>query len=235
MAPRHLLVVEDEEFVLGLLSAYLEKEGFRVSRAATGGEMLALLDRTSIDAILLDLNLPDEDGLTLARKVRARSSVPIVVLTSRAARDDRLSALQVGADDYLVKPVDPEELVLRVRNLLHRAGAEHGHGPRGDGIIEFHGWRLGLTGRSLTAPDDSDVPLTAAEFNLLAALVRAPGRVLSRAHLLDAVSRAENAPSERLIDVLVSRLRHKIELDRHHPRIILTVAGHGYKLNADSR
>ncbi|HYD30942.1 MAG TPA: response regulator transcription factor [Azospirillaceae bacterium] len=228
----HLLVVEDEEIVLKLLAAYLEKENFRITRASTGREMMAVLDHKVVHAILLDLNLPDEDGLALARIVRARSTVPIVVLTARTSRDDRLAALRIGVDDYLQKPVDPEELSLRLQNLLTRMSASRGLEPTGRlrGMIEFSGWRFDTSGRTLLSPDDRDVPLTPAEFNLLSALALAPGRVLSRSFLLDAVARTESSPSERLIDVLVSRLRQKIEPDRTNPRIILTVPGHGYKL-----
>ena len=228
MAPApHLLIVEDEEFVLNLLAAYLEKEGFRISCATTGASMMAQLSRTTFDAILLDLNLPDEDGLALARMVRVRSTVPIFVLTARMARDDRLSALQIGADDYLTKPVDPEELVLRLRNRL-RLG-DSAPAALNDSDIVFNHWRLSPSGHSLTAPDGSDVALTPAEFNLLLALARAPGRALSRAHLLDAISRSVETPSERLIDVLISRLRQKIEADRSNPHLITTVSGVGYK------
>ena len=116
----HLLIVEDDEFVQQLLAAYLQNEGFKVSLAASGGEMLAILDKEPIHLVLLDLGLPDEDGLTLARQIRARSSLPIIVLTARKQRDDRLAALELGADDYVTKPCDPQELALRARNLLSR-------------------------------------------------------------------------------------------------------------------
>ena len=119
---KHLLIVEDDELVQSLLAAYMQNEGFKVSLATTGKEMLACLDSEPIDLILLDLGLPDEDGLVLARQVRARSSLPIIVVTARKEQKDRLAALEIGADDYLTKPFDPEELVLRVRNLLGRAG-----------------------------------------------------------------------------------------------------------------
>jgi len=124
---KHLLIVEDDELVQSLLAAYMQNEGFKVSLATTGKEILACLDSEPIDLILLDLGLPDEDGLVLARQVRARSSIPIIVVTARKDQKDRLAALEIGADDYLTKPFDPEELVLRIRNLLGRAG-EGGHG-----------------------------------------------------------------------------------------------------------
>lgn len=228
--------MEDEAFVLGLLSAYLEKEGFRVSQAASGAEMMAIFSRCPVDAILLDLNLPDEDGLALARMVRAHSSIPLIVLNSRTGREDRLAALESGADDYLAKPVDPTDLVSRVRNRLNRCTTLPPPSAKQDeNGLTFAGWRLLPARRALVGPIGDPVPLSPAEFNLLAALVQAAGRVLSRHHLLDAVSGVGSAPSERMIDVLISRLRQKIEIDRRSPRMIVTVVGHGYKLDVPVR
>ncbi|MCH7486185.1 MAG: response regulator transcription factor [Proteobacteria bacterium] len=231
MKKHHLLSGEDDEMVQGLLAAFLESEGFRVSLASTGKEMLALLDREEVSLILLDLGLPDEDGLALARQVRARSSLPIIVLTARKGRDDRLLALELGVDDYLTKPADPRELLLRVRNVLGRASADGGgRGPAGGTrLVEFGGWTVDVSARALTDPDGRDVSLTRAEFNLLAALTKAPNRVLSRDFLLDAISRDADSPSQRMIDVLVSRLRKKIEADPKKPEWIVTVPGCGYK------
>ena len=231
---QHLLIVEDDEFVQSLLAAYLEKEGFRVSVATTGKEMLGLLNGEPIDLVLLDLTLPDEDGLTLARQVRARSRIPIIVLTARQGRDDRITALEIGADDYLNKPVDPEELVLRIRNLLDRSdseGSAHAHTGQS---VRFADFVLDLSGHTLHRMEGPEIPLTNAEFNLLAALVNAPNRVLTRSFLLDAISTDEDGPSERVIDVLVSRLRKKIEDDPRKPRIILTVVGSGYKFGIEA-
>ena len=227
----HLLIVEDDELVQALLAAYLKAEGFKVSYAGTGKEMLAILNTEAIDLILLDLGLPDEDGLTLTRQVRARSSLPIVVITARKGREDRLAALELGADDYLTKPFDPEELVLRVQNLLGRSRGD-GAGEvaaRNNSAIEFDGWKIDLGGRTITHPSGSDIMLTNAEFNLFAALAKAPNRVLSRDFLLDAVSRDDEASSDRLIDVLISRVRKKIEAEPKKPKLIVTVPGCGYK------
>lgn len=227
---KHLLIVEDDELVQSLLAAYLKAENFKVSYAGTGKEMLATLNSDSIDLVLLDLGLPDEDGLTLTRQVRARSSVPIVVITARKGREDRLAALELGADDYLTKPFDPEELVLRVHNLLDRAGPDSGSGNvRNHDILEYEGWRIDISGHTVTSPNGGDITLTHAEFNLFAALAKAPNRVLSRDYLLDAISRDEDAPSDRLIDVLISRVRKKVESEPKKPRLIVTVPGCGYK------
>jgi two-component system OmpR family response regulator len=228
----HLLVVEDDEFVQSLLSAYLEKEGFKVWRAMNGREMLCLLSQERIDLILLDLTLPDEDGLTLARQVRARSMIPIIVLTARTERHDRLAALEIGADDYMVKPFDPQELCLRIRNLLNRAGTgdhsvAYANGRNRDKIL-FEGFTLDLAGHTLLDQKGKQIILSPAEFNLLSALAHAPGRVLSRSQLLDAVSRNDEPPSERLIDVLISRLRRKLA----HPALIVTAPGLGYRFSA---
>ena len=231
---KHLLIVEDDELVQSLLAAYMQNEDFKVSLASTGKEMLACVDSEPIDLVLLDLGLPDEDGLVLARQVRARSSLPIIVLTARKEQKDRLAALEIGADDYLTKPFDPEELVLRVRNLLNRTN----RGPLEKALRErteifrFEGWTLDAGAHSLTGPDDNKISLTRGEFNLLAALARAPNRVLSRDHLLDAVSQDADAPTDRLIDVLVSRVRKKIEKNPKKPEIITTVVGCGYKFSA---
>ena len=215
----------------------MQNDGFKVSLAATGKEMLAYIDSEAIDLVLLDLGLPDEDGLVLARQVRARSSLPIIVVTARKEQKDRLAALEIGADDYLTKPFDPEELTLRVRNILGRAGdgsntnAEEALRERTE-VFKFLGWTLDAGGHSLTGPDGDKVTLIRAEFNLLTSLARAPNRVLSRDYLLDAVSQDADAPTDRLIDILISRVRKKIEPNPKKPEIITTVVGCGYKFSA---
>ena len=214
----------------------MQNDGFKVSLAATGKEMLACIDSEAIDLVPLDLGLPDEDGLVLARQIRARSSLPITVVTARKEQKDRLAALEIGADDYLTKPFDPEELTLRVSNILGRAGdgsntnAEEALRERTE-IFKFLGWTLDAGGHSLTGPDGDKVTLTRAEFNLLTSLARAPNRVLSRDYLLDAVSQDADAPTDRLIDVLISRVRKKIEPNPKKPEIITTVVGCGDKFS----
>ena len=215
---KHLLIVEDDELVQSLLAAYMQNEDFKISLAATGKEMLACIDSEPVDLVLLDLGLPDEDGLVLARQVRARSSLPIIVLTARKDQKDRLTALEIGADDYLTKPFNPKELVLRVRNLLSRSekGAIDDALRERMEVFKFDGWTLDAGGHSLTGLDKNKVPLTRAEFNLL-----------------DAVSQDADAPTDRLIDVLVSRIRKKIEKNSKKPEIITTVVGCGYKFSAE--
>ncbi len=225
----HVLLVEDDELTRNLLKAYLEKEAFVVSCAASGQQMLVLADKQHFDLILLDLGLPDEDGLTLARQMRGRSPVPMIVLTARPGHDDRIAALAIGVDDYLTKPFDPLELVLRARNLLDRGSANTG----GTAIRHFAGWVFDAASRGLTASDGRAVILTRSEFNLLAALVLAPRRVLNRAQLLDALTSNSDAPNDRAVDVTVSRLRRKIEADPREPSLIVTVPGYGYMLAAD--
>ena len=229
---QHVLIVEDEEFVLALMGAYLGDAGFTISLAANGREMLALLDKEQINLILLDLGLPDEDGLVLTRQIRARSSVPIIVLTGRTGQEDRLAALELGADDYLTKPCDPREIVLRVQNLLDRSSGVLMQKEKPRDIIEFGKWTLDLASHTVIGTGGEDVPLTPAEFNLLTCFARAPNRVLSRDHLLDAVSRYDDAPTDRMIDVLVSRLRKKIETDPRNPAFIVTIRGCGYKFSS---
>jgi len=226
-----LLVVEDDEFVQSLLCAYLDKEGYATHRAQSGREMLAALEGDSFDLILLDLGLPDEDGLVLTKIVRSRSSVPIIVLTTRNAVEDRVSALELGADDYVTKPVEPRELALRIRNLIGRHGASPRLPDPGNVPIVIAEWKLDPDARTLVSARRGEVSLTRSEFDLVSAMFRAPDRVLSRDLLLDAISRGGDSPTDRTIDVLVSRLRKKLEHDPAKPELIITVPGLGYKLD----
>lgn len=228
----NVVIAEDEPFVQELLAAHVRAAGFQPSPVSTGSELLALLDSSLVDLVLLDLGLPDEDGLVLMRQIRARSSVPVVVLTARQEREDRISALELGADDYLTKPCDPDELVLRIKNLLARSSAGADSARKKSHKLEFEGWVLNLDARSVVNEDGAELALSRAEFNLLAALVHAPNRVLSRGQLLDAVSRNDSSPSERMVDVLVARLRRKLESNPRKPKMIKTMVGMGYRFSA---
>jgi DNA-binding response OmpR family regulator len=229
--PAHLLIVEDEEFVRQLVAAYLEKDGHRLSVAGSAKGMHEVLNREKIDLIILDLGLPDEDGLTLIRQLRTRSRIPIIVLTARQTRDDKISALEIGADDYVVKPVDPQELALRVTNLLRRASGSSTTEAIAHDVLVFGGWQLDISANALRAPDGAVIELTRAEFDILTALARAPNRVLTRDFLLDAISRDSDAPSDRVIDVMISRLRKKLGDDPRRSMLIQTVMGRGYRLS----
>ena len=222
----HVLIVEDDELVQGLLAALLAERGMTVTGVGSGAEMAAVLVGHHFDIVLLDLELPDEDGLVLARRLRAQSDVPIIVVTARQGREDRVAALKIGADDYIVKPFDPQELILRIDNLLSRAApVAKGSGPV---TIQIGALTLGLNEHALRRADGSTIPLTPAEFSVLSALTKAPRRVLSRNHLLDALSTGAETPGERVVDVVVSRLRKKLGDNPKSPKHIRTVTEFGY-------
>ncbi|MGH1419055.1 MAG: response regulator transcription factor [Hyphomicrobiaceae bacterium] len=230
MVKHHLLVVEDDPAIRALIIAFLEKENYRVSGAATAAAAEKKINKFGFDLIVLDLGLPDEDGLVVARKLRARSYTPIIFVTQREDRETKLAALDLGGDDYLTKPFDPHELAARIRNILRRAHLASDNAVRGS-IIRFSDLELDLDRRSLVAFDGDSIDLTRAEFDLLAALVHARSRVLSRDRLLDAISSCQSdETSERLVDVLISRLRRKLEPQGKPWQLIRTVPGVGYQL-----
>jgi two-component system OmpR family response regulator len=230
MAER-LLVVDDEEDIRELLDTYLTGYGFEVRTVASGAQMRSALQQAPCDLVLLDLGLPGEDGLTLARELRADPSIGIIIVTGRGQPVDRIIGLEVGADDYVAKPFELRELVARVRSVLRRinaaAPAPADDAPNDD-RLSFEGWRLDLAARSLHRPDDVPVPLTTGEFDLLAVFVRHPNKVLSRDELMDMIHRREAGPYDRSIDVQVGRLRRKIERDPARPEMIKSVRGVGY-------
>ncbi len=229
----HILILEDEPVTRAMLVSLLEAEGYRVTAAEYAAQAHELVAHYSFDLILLDLNLPDEDGLYIAREVRAKSDVGIIMLTSRKEDIDRVVGLEMGADDYVTKPFFPRELVARVKNLLRRLspprGGRRAEGAAGRDLRRFDGWEMDLAKRSLVDSAGREVNLTRAEFDLLTALVNSAGRVLSRDQLLDAIGSQFWTPVDRTIDVLVSRLRRKMEADPKSPTIILTSHGYGYK------
>ena len=229
--PTSILIVDDDPRLCRSLARYFEREGFEVRCANSGQEMRQRLSEARPDLVLLDLRLPDEDGLSLARELRSSSDIAIVILSGKAEMTDKVVGLELGADDYVTKPFSERELLARVRSVLRRT-AEGGHGgtkPDG-GVARFAGWRLDLESYELTGPAGEQVPLTAHEFQLLSALVRHPGRVLTREAILELVCGREWSPSDRSADVLVAKLRKKIEPDPEGPRLIETVRSVGYKL-----
>ena len=228
-ASPHILVVEDDRQISRLVARYLGENHCRVSVAGDGREMDRLLGFSRVDLVVLDLMLPGEDGLSLCRRLRAGSHVPIIMLTAKGEDLDRIVGLEMGADDYLAKPFNPRELLARIRAVLRRAAlAAETPSGRGARVLSFLGWRLDCVLRELTSPQGARVAITRAEFDLLQVLCERPGRVLSRDQLLDLTQGRSLAPFERSIDILVSRLRRKIESDPHHPEVIKTVRSSGY-------
>ncbi|MBP2301342.1 response regulator [Azospirillum picis] len=225
-----IAVVDDDPITRETLRAYLEGEGYRVMLARDGDQLSALLARARIDLLLLDIRLPGKDGLAVTRDLRASSNIGIILITGRSDRMDRLIGLELGADDYITKPFEPREILARTRSLLRRVGGPAK--PVGGRVKRFDGWELHLDKRRLRDPGGGDARLTSAEFDLLAAFVEHPGRVLSRDDLLDLTLRGDAVPFDRSIDRLVRRLRRVVEPDPAEPTRIVTVHGMGYMFQA---
>lgn len=226
-----ILVVDDDPRICRLLARYLSQEGYQVSTACSGKAMRQMLPEVRPRLVILDLMLPDEDGFGLARELRARSNLAIVILSGKANPVDKIVGLELGADDYITKPFDERELLARVRSVLRRVPPEDQERTEDTGAVAcFAGWLFDLCGYELTSPAGEHVGLTSHECQLLAALVKHSHRVLSREAILDAVTGRDWSPYDRSVDVLVGKLRRKIEPDPKHPRLIKTVRGAGYKL-----
>lgn len=219
-----ILVVDDEPKIVQLARDYLEHAGFAVLSASDGKTALAVVRSARPDLIVLDLGLPQLDGLDVTRSIRKESNVPIIMLTARSEESDKLIGLELGADDYITKPFSPKELVARVRTVLRRVE----HFDSGADIIRAADLTLDVPRMKLTV-NDHNVELTPTEFQLLAALARQPGRIFTRAQLLDAVHGIAFESYERAIDAHIKNIRRKIEPNPHEPRYILTVYGVGYK------
>ncbi|HST95373.1 MULTISPECIES: response regulator [unclassified Methylobacterium] len=227
-ATPHILVVEDDREISALVARYLRANECRVSLAGDGREMDKALADARVDLIVLDLMLPGEDGLSLCRRLRAGSSIPILMLTAKAEEIDRIVGLEIGADDYLAKPFNPRELLARIRAILRRGASAEAAGDDGARRLRFLDWTLDVSLRQLLSPDDARITITGAEFDLLHVLCLRPGRVLSRDQLLDLTQGRAAGPYERSIDVLISRIRQKIEADPRNPEIIRTIRSGGY-------
>ncbi|MBU6260090.1 MAG: response regulator transcription factor [Burkholderiales bacterium] len=234
-ATPHILIIDDDPAIRELVAEYLGRNEMRVSAGASGHELFGTLDRAAIDLVLLDLRLPGEDGMQLARQLRERATVPIVLLTGRNEEADRVMGLELGADDYVTKPFSPRELLARVRAVLRRYQVQATLPERDSArrAFRFAGWELNLRTRRLTAPAGQDVELSNGEFSLLSALCRAPRRVLTRDQLLSMSRLHEAEVYDRTVDVQIRRLRLKIEADAANPRLIVTERGAGYRLEAE--
>lgn len=226
---RSVLLVEDEPKIVRLARDYLEQAGFQVTAGADGEQALRSIRADRPDLIVLDLGLPGMDGLDLLRTLRREANTPVIILTARGEESDRVVGLELGADDYMVKPFSPRELVARVRAVLRRA-----EGAPAAGAEQLHAGdlRLDLPRMRLTV-GEREVELTPTEFELLAALARQPGRIYTRAQLLEAVHGVAFESYERAIDTHIKNLRRKIEPDPRQPRYIHTVYGVGYRLAED--
>lgn len=232
IASEHLLVVDDDPHLRELLARYLDEQGYRVSTVADAAAMDELLAREQPDLIILDLMLPGEDGLSIARRLRNHGTIPIIMLSARGEEVDRIVGLEVGADDYLPKPFNPRELLARIRAVLRR--------PTPQAAVESGAThRFGLFAldveRHMLMRAGEEVTLTAGEFTLLRVFVEHPNRVLSRDLLIELIKGYDRSPFDRSIDVRVTRLRRKIEDDPGSPCFIRTIWGEGYLFTPEGR
>ena len=224
----HLLLVDDDARLRELLLRYLEAQGFRVKGVGDGAQMRQALDRGHYDLIVLDLMLPGEDGLEICRRLRGQGdATPIVMLTAKGDEIDRIVGLEIGADDYLPKPVNPRELLARIRSVLRRVRPAPGAPRPEGGEIRFGRFHLGLGTRQLSR-DGRPLKLTSGEFAVLCVLLRHPRQPLSRDRLMSLARGREHDAFERSMDVTVARLRRLLEDDPRHPRLLQTVWGVGY-------
>jgi two-component system, OmpR family, response regulator len=225
----HILVVDDDRVICELVQEYLSGEGYRVSTVNDGAGMRRVMAQGPVDLVILDLMLPGEDGLTLARWLRAASSVGIIILTGRGESVDRIIGLEMGADYYVPKPFLLRELLATVKNVLRRASPQTAEKQIPSRLqAKFAGWTFDLARRELVSPSGKEVRLTTGEFDLLAAFVNNPNQVLNRDQLLDLARHRDAGPFDRTIDVQVGRLRNKLEDDPKEPTMIKTVRSSGY-------
>lgn len=236
-SPGRILVVDDEPSVRKLLKECLTAEGFDVIEAKDGTDMHVCLDKHVVDLITLDLKLGGDDGLTLAREIRSKRNVPIVIITGKGKAIDRVVGLELGADDYISKPFNVREVVARVRAVLRRYSGQDASAPQPAQVSHtcyiFDDWTLDLSRRQLTNPSKETLTLTTAEFNLLEVFLRCPQRVLTRDSIMDMLKGRDWSPFDRSIDSAVARLRKKIEPDSESSSLIKTVHGVGYIFTAE--
>jgi len=230
--PDHILIVDDDAEIRTLLTRYLEKNGLRASAVGDGRAMWQALERGAPDLVVLDLMLPGDDGLTLCRDLRAKSDLPVIMLTARGEETDRIVGLEMGADDYLPKPFSARELLARIKVILRRTRALPPNlQPQDEPLLHFAGWTLDTSRRQLISPDGGETPIGGVEYKLLRVFLEHPNRVLDRDQLLDLSQGREADPLDRAIDVQVSRLRRRLGDDPQSPRLIKTVRGEGYVLS----
>lgn len=226
----HILIVDDDPEIRELLATYLGKNGYRVSMAGDGQQMWQSLEHNRIDLVVLDIMLPGDDGLTLCRRLRDMSNIPIIMLTARGEEMDRVLGLEMGADDYLAKPFNPRELQARIKAVLWRARNLMESRPEQGERFHFSGWTLDTSARHLVAEDGVIISLSGAEYRLLRVFLDHPQRVLSRDRLMGLLEGRDWTPDERAIDIQISRLRKRLREDAREPQLIKTVRGEGYVL-----
>jgi two-component system, OmpR family, response regulator len=237
----HIAVVDDEASTREMVGEYLGTHGFQVSQCDGGASLRELLKKTSPDLIVLDLNMPEEDGLSIVRDLKQKSAVPVIMLTATASAIDRVVGLELGADDYIAKPCELRELVARIRSVLRRsqtaaqAAPAAAEGKPTSRTVRFGTKLLDLDAHLLRDEDGNEHPLTTSEFTLLKAFADNPKRVLSRERLLDLANARDPEAFDRAIDVRITRIRRKIEPDPDHPSIIRTVRGAGYLFSPDGK
>ena len=228
----HIVVVDDERDIRETVAEYLEMNGYKVTKADGGPALRKVVEQDRVDLAVLDVTMPGEDGLSLARWLRDRSGAGIIMLTARDAIVDRVVGIEMGADDYVTKPFDLRELLARVKAVLRRVGRAPAEAGAATGAarreVRFGRCRLDLDSHKLFGPDDREIPLTAMEFDLLRAFAERPNRVLTRDQLLDFAHNRDFEPFDRSIDIRIARIRRKIEPDPAKPAVIKTVRGAGY-------
>lgn len=232
--PTRILLVDDEPVLREPLAEYLARQGFAVQEAESAAAARARLVEFTPDLVLLDIMMPGEDGLSLCRHLIESRDLPVILLTAKTEPTDRIVGLEIGADDYVIKPFEPRELVARIRSVLRRA--RRAPAPEEEAALySFEGWSLDPLKRKLIDPEGAMIAISTAEFRLLRAFLDHPRQVLDRDRLLDMVQGREAHLFDRAVDNQVSRLRRKIEADSRNPEIIQTVRGGGYQLAADVR
>jgi two-component system, OmpR family, response regulator len=233
---QHIMVVDDEAQTRDMVGDYLKMHGFRITLCDGGASLRAAFDKEKPDLIVLDLNMPEEDGLSIIRDLKQKSNVPVIMLTGTASPIDRVVGLELGADDYIAKPCELRELVARVRSVLRRAqgavAAAADASPKNK-VVRFGTKWLDLDARVLRDDENVEHPLTASEFGLLKAFAENPKRVLTRERLLDLANARDPDAFDRAIDIRITRIRKKIEPDPGHPSVIRTVRGAGYVFSPD--
>lgn len=229
----HIVVVDDDDDIRSSLAKYLREHGFRVSAAASGSELTSALATTNFDLLILDIMMPGEDGLSICRRIQEDGRLPTIFLTALAEDVDRIVGLELGADDYVVKPFNPRELLARIKSVLRRSQTLPKSVSMTKGRVRFDRWQFDLSSKEIVGPDKVTIRLSSGEHTLLVALIERAGTTLSRNQLIDLTKGREAQLFDRSIDNVISRLRHKIEIDPKNPTIIQTQWGSGYVFAAE--